>query len=199
MPFFIRMIGRGFANLFNFSGRDRPGQFWPYAGLLVIVQMAIGAMAMMQMMMTVFLRIEDYARTHPDEVRIETGPGGEQVMHMERLPPELMPDFSVLAPIIAFNALAMVLLLAAAVARRLHDRGKSGLWGLLPVPFLAGGLFFMTNLFATFRGEEPNLRLFGFAFLNNLLYLAMLACLVVMLVKRGDEGENRYGPPPPLE
>ncbi len=40
---------------------------------------------------------------------------------------------------------ALVATLAAAIARRLHDVGRSALWGLIPLPFIcySGAVFFI--------------------------------------------------------
>ena len=95
-------------------------------------------------------------------------------------------------------AVITVALLAAAVARRLHDRDRSGLWGLAPLPFLSFGLVGMHYLMTSFSGpQQPDLGAFFFLFLNNITYLAILVTLVVQLASRGTEGENRFGPSSP--
>jgi uncharacterized membrane protein YhaH (DUF805 family) len=94
---------------------------------------------------------------------------------------------------------ATVVLLAAAVARRLHDRNRRGYWGLLPLPFLAAGLALMPGIFerAAAGREIPDPRLFLALVLNNLVYLAALGFLIVLLAGPGTTGPNRFGPPPP--
>ena len=88
----------------------------------------------------------------------------------------------------------MILFLAAAVARRLHDRDRSALWGLLPLPFLAFGFVAMRSLFAAFgTGHEPDLRLFTALVVSNMLYLGSLTFLIVQLASGGNPGPNRYG------
>jgi uncharacterized membrane protein YhaH (DUF805 family) len=84
--------------------------------------------------------------------------------------------------------------LAAAVARRLHDRGLSGAWGTLPLPFLAFSFFAMDRVFASL-GEEPS-GLFEAAFVSNLLYNISLIVLIVLLIGPSDEGANRFGDRP---
>ncbi|EGF90575.1 hypothetical protein ABI_36000 [Asticcacaulis biprosthecium C19] len=86
-------------------------------------------------------------------------------------------------------------LLAAAVARRLHDRGKSGAWGLMPLPFITFASVMMPTVFAqTFA----DMGLFFTMFINNVLYIAALVFLVILLAGAGSEGENRFGPDPTL-
>jgi uncharacterized membrane protein YhaH (DUF805 family) len=97
-------------------------------------------------------------------------------------------------------ALFMVAMLAAAVTRRLHDAGRSGAYGLLPLPFLALGFFLFGVLTSGMlmgedvRGDHGTVFALGFA--NNLVYLGTLAFLVFLLVKPSDASENRFGPPP---
>ena len=106
-----------------------------------------------------------------------------------------MPDFVLLIGGVGAVSLVVVALLAAAVTRRLHDSGKRGWWGLVPLPFLASGLLLMPQLIAN---GEPDLGLFALLFANNLVYIASLIVLVVMLAARGNPHDNRFGPPPPV-
>jgi uncharacterized membrane protein YhaH (DUF805 family) len=84
------------------------------------------------------------------------------------------------------------------VTRRLHDRGKGGYWGLPTAIFLVIGLVAMPRVFDNFAHSagEPDMRLFELMFLNNLLYLASLAVLVVQLVLDGTRGPNRFSDDP---
>lgn len=43
---------------------------------------------------------------------------------------------------------------------------------------------------------QPDLRLFGLLFLNNLIYLGTLGLLVIFLCLNGTRGPNRFGPQP---
>jgi uncharacterized membrane protein YhaH (DUF805 family) len=95
-----------------------------------------------------------------------------------------------------------VLLLAAAVVRRLHDRAKSGFLGLLPLPFLAAGMILMPIAFDRFgasmsgKNPEPDVSLIFWLFANNLLFLGGLVILIVELASSGTRGPNRFGPDP---
>jgi uncharacterized membrane protein YhaH (DUF805 family) len=144
-------------------------------------------------MMTGFQR---YAMEHPEKATIVTGPGHYSV-RIEGNAPELAPLFDSLFRWISVLVVISMLLLAAAVARRLHDTGKSGLFGLMPVPFLAIGLYMMPGLFAgARRAQAPDMGLFFGIFLNNFIYLAMLLALIVLLAREGMKEPNRYGPEP---
>ena len=189
-------IGRGFAGLLRFSGRDAPGQFWPYALFLVLLNFVAGFALMAPAILESFTRMQRFAAEHPELTTVESGPGPYE-MRIEGYHPELMPDMSAMAGGFAVVAAVTVLLLAAAVARRLHDRDRRGWWGLMPLPFLLYGFALMPRFFATFQsGGPPPMRLFASLFINNALYLAALAALVVLLVGAGTRGPNRFGEPP---
>lgn len=185
----IASVRHSLASLARFSGRDTRGRFWPYA-LAVFVVVMIGGM--MAAMLPVMARVGQIALAHPDQTTITTGPGSYEISIHGRHP-ELDSAFAGMERGVAIVAALSVLLLAAAVARRLHDRGRSGLWGLLPLPFLALSFVLMP---ITFTAAEPDPRMFLPALLNNLLYLASLVALVVMLAGEGMKGANRFGPDP---
>lgn len=64
-----------------------------------------------------------------------------------------------------------IALYAAAVVRRLHDRGRSGAWGLMPLPFLLYTSIPMARLFgSTTRGGQPDMTLFLTLAISNILY-----------------------------
>lgn len=88
---------------------------------------------------------------------------------------------------------AIVALCAAAIVRRLHDRGKTGAWGLIPLPFIAFASVMMPKSFAQ---NPPDMGLFFAIFLNNVLYLVSWAYLTVQLARVGTTGENRFGADP---
>jgi uncharacterized membrane protein YhaH (DUF805 family) len=89
----------------------------------------------------------------------------------------------------------VVLLLAAAVVRRLHDRGLSGAWGLLPLPFLGFAFFAMHRALSTAFADQPD-SLFDTAFASAALYDVSIIVLIVLLAGRSDQAANRFGPGP---
>lgn len=110
---------------------------------------------------------------------------------------EGIPDVVGLAVTMAVIAGTVVILLAAAVTRRLHDRGRSGYWGLPVVIFLTIGLGGTIRIFSGFSaGAAPDSGLGGIIVVNNMIYLVSLALLVVHLVQRGSQGPNRFGEDP---
>ena len=88
---------------------------------------------------------------------------------------------------------ALVVLLASAVARRLHDSGLSAFWGLLPLPFVAYSGTMFARIFSRFEAGGPSLLLFASVFMSNMLYLVSVVLLILLLARRSAPGPNRFG------
>ena len=176
------------SNITRFSGRDTRSQFWPYVALIIVLDMAASTLVMVPVMGMMIVRSQAYVREHPDGFPATGSEPGS-------FPPGLMPDFKLFGLASAIIGLACVLALAAAVSRRLHDRGRTAYWGLLPLPFLAFGMVAMGSMFATFPAQ-PDMRLFGVLMFNNLAYMAALILLIVFLASATMDGPNRFGPDP---
>lgn len=190
----MQAILRGFANILRFSGRDRRGQFWPYAGVVLVLSFAGMSVGLPMAMQPIFAEAARMAEEHPEAVSIQQSPTSYQV---EYAPGSgFMPDFSGFILVLGVAAVLTVVLLAAAVTRRLHDRGLPGFIGLIPAVLLGSGLFGMSRLMATMGQSEPDLSLFGLMMLNNMLYIASLITLIVLLALPGKPQPNHYGPPP---
>lgn len=191
----IKSLVHGLTGLLRFKGRDPRGLFWPYAGVALGLAFAGMALVMVPEMNASMERMTRYVVEHPQEGSINYSTGGVSVQ-VEGNHPELMPDFGKLFGGMAVVVGGIFVLLAAAVARRLHDVGRSGFWGLPPL-ILLGSAFvvFPWAMNAMGSGDNPDLRPFFIAFANNLLYLATLGLLVIFLVLPGKKDANRYGPP----
>ena len=189
---FAELVGYHLKNLANFRGREERRQFWPWVGLVMVISMGGMASAIAPVIHDAFAKVRRFAIEHPDQVTATRGPGSYSVQ-VHGYHPELLPDLDALVGGAGVVVTGAVLLLAAAVVRRLHDCGRRGLWGALPLPFLASGLALMPRLF---HMADPDLGLFALLFANNLIYIASLVLLVVLLTGRGTAGDNRFGPPP---
>jgi uncharacterized membrane protein YhaH (DUF805 family) len=192
----MNFIRHGLRNLANFRGRESRSQFWRWAGLVLLL-MFLGLGVMMGVQVgRMFSQLEGYAAEHPEAVTVHRAPG--HVAYQVQSPGlELLPDLASMFVGRGVGLAMAVGLLAAAVARRLHDAGVSGLWGLPPLPFLAGGLILFSRMWAAMqRPEEFPTGLFLAGFLNNLLYLATLALLIILLIRPSAAGANRFGEPP---
>ncbi len=163
--------------------------------------MIVGMVVMVPMMTGIFDRMSTFAVEHPDRVTVTSGPGQYHMQIDGPVPPELiLGDMGWFFAFSAIVSLLAIVLLAAAVVRRLHDSGRGGWWGALPLPFLVIGLIAMFRIFDTMQrvaepGFVPPFLPFVVLFVNNMLYLGMLALLVVQLCRPSDPGVNRFGLP----
>ena len=169
------IVVRGLRSSARFSGRDSRRQFWIYCGCVFGALFVPAQVVMVAALVPSFVTVRQ-SGTAPADIG----------------PP---PAFFV---VLVLSIVALALLLAAAVARRLHDTGRSGALGLLPLPFLGVGLIGVATLFDDFGGEPEagDLDLFMLMFVNNAVYMLALALLVWRLVSAGTDGPNHYGPPP---
>lgn len=91
--------------------------------------------------------------------------------------------------------LAIFLPSIAVEVRRFHDIGRSGLWVLIPlVPFV----FLLMDLMLVLLGYLDDFVIKSSFAENCLLALSYLLwiLLVFLLLKRGQKGDNKYGPEP---
>lgn len=203
---FFAQIKRGFASLSHFAGRDRRGQFWPYAlAVFVITQsiaIGVGAPMLVAQIFAGLERAEQMARDNPQDWIVERSPGNVHYQYVGDDPAVLgamMPDLSAFLWVVVALSVVSILLLAAAVVRRLHDRGFSGLWGLVPTGLLLAGLWLSWSVFAIGMADgggaamlTPILLLFAV----NLAYLVSLLLIIIQLASAGSPDANRFGPPP---
>lgn len=189
----IGSIRAGLGGLVTFSGRDGRSRFWPYAGFIVLLMFVGVGAAVLPTMADFFAKMQRFAAEHPDQATVQSSPGSYSIQ-IEGNHPELTPDFGPIIGWMGVMVAAAVALLAAAVTRRLHDRGRSGLWGLMPLPFLIYSLTMMAKVFSSFDNPNgPNLGLFFSVFFSNLLYMAGLVTLIVLLAGDSAKDENRFG------
>ncbi len=165
MDSFKAHVSYGLRNVRRFTGRDTKQQFFPYLGFCFLSMMLLSQLAAMAFMPTLFT-----FGSRPDPFEFET------MMRRQAL-------------ISSVLGVALIVLLAAAVARRLRDTARSAWWGLLPLPFLFTGL----ALFFQMLREDNQLQVsyFLIAFPVIVVYLATLAILLWLLTR-----PSHYPPPP---
>jgi uncharacterized membrane protein YhaH (DUF805 family) len=180
-----------FKRLFDFSGREDRASFWSYAAVAFIITMVISMFIFVPMMSHSMQSMQQFAAQHPDQVTTSTGPG-QYSISVQGDHPEFMPAGSVALYLAVGFGLAL-LLFSAAVVRRLHDRGKSGFWGLMPFPFILYSSIQMPRMFASVgTGSQPDIMLFFSIFFSNLLYIVTLIWLIVLLAGASNPEPNRY-------
>jgi uncharacterized membrane protein YhaH (DUF805 family) len=178
--------------LAQFSGRSSRRAFWPYAICVFILANLAVFLVMIPDFLATFAKIQAYAQAHPENVTVTSGPGHYSVQIHENVP-GLMPDMGALTQSISIVMALSAVMLAAAVARRLHDRRKAGWWGLMPLPFAAYSMVAMPKIFETFDRGQPDFTIFFSVFASNAAYLCSMVILIVFLAAPGDPTENRYG------
>ncbi|QBX38871.1 DUF805 domain-containing protein [Brevundimonas sp. S30B] len=160
--------------LTEFSGRDRPSIFWPYAGVVTGTVFVASGVMMSTIMQAVFAASTEI----------------ESVLAFERA-------FTLSIAVMTIAALSSAVLLSAAVVRRLHDIGAPGWIGAFPLIFFLFALALFGALFEDARSTaQVGVDLFLMLMINNLLYLGSLGLLVVLLILPGHKRLNRYGYPP---
>ncbi|QIG80311.1 DUF805 domain-containing protein [Stakelama tenebrarum] len=191
---YLASLRHNLGGILRFSGRSSREFFWPYALTLLGVTVAATILVMAPAM---FRMSETYAREHPEQVVETVGPGGYSI-EVKDPPPDLFRNIDIPLTELGIVGGLFLLLLAAAVTRRLHDRGLPGILGILPlIPFSASAFYFMPRIFHQFAladGSPPTA--FVAAFFCNLLYLGLLLGLGLLLAMKGQPQSNRYGDPP---
>lgn len=181
-----------FKKLFDFTGREDRASFWPYAAVAFIITMVAGMIIFVPMMSRSLHAMQQFAAQHPDQATVTSGPG-QYSISIRGNHPEFMPSGS-MALFLGVTFGLAILLYAAAVARRLHDRGKSGFWGLMPLPFIIYSSVQMPRMFASVGpGAQPDMTVFFSIFLSNLFYIVTLIWLIVLLAGPSEPAPNRYG------
>lgn len=173
----------GFKNLTDFRGRTSRKRFWPFAGVVIgayfVLSVVVGTALVVPMMTRAF----EVMQANPQAASTN--------------PAALMPDTRPMVWISLALELVALGLLSAAVFRRLHDRGLTGLLLVLPLPgrivstVLAWN---MTTAELISRAQQPGGMALNWA--GSALFWIGLAVLVVILILPGQAGANRFGLPP---
>ena len=153
--------------LFSFKGRINRAQFW-----LGNIGAGVGGVMLLFLLGVLLMPTEEFSKTGPS------------VMHM----------LSVMGLVMGPPLLLMSWIGLALQTKRFHDRGRSGLWTLLPiVPAMMMG---MTVFSALSSGESPEQ---AFASLGHWMLVAQAINLFMFVdlgCMPGKESPNKYGNPP---
>ncbi|MEQ3746694.1 MAG: DUF805 domain-containing protein [Henriciella sp.] len=172
----LRAFKHCLSNLINFSDRDRRVVFWPYVGFIVATLMLVTMVAIIAIMGPAMVLA---ANTTADVVDF---PVDELVLFLR---------------LYFLIVLVIIFLLAAAVARRLHDAGMTAYFGLLPLPNLIFGLYYLPKVISEVLESGPtNGASFETLFINNMIYLTLVTILIVLLAQPSSKNDNKYGHAP---
>lgn len=185
--------------LARFTGRDRLRDFWPFVGVWFAALMLITMAVMAPTLMATFAKMQAFAAAHPDQAEVYRS-GTSYSITIRGHHPELTPDLRGFMLAMQLLSAVSVVLLAAAVSRRLHDTGRTALWGLAPLPFLAIAMAVTPRIFNEAAGGQIDYMagfasLIGVLFLNNVVYMAAILRLAFLLSRDSDKAANRYGDP----
>jgi uncharacterized membrane protein YhaH (DUF805 family) len=176
----------------DFSGRSTRGQFWPFVFFWYAVQQIIGWIAMSPFMERIN-KISEAAALGEEEAAAA----------MQNFDFSIFTEMLTRIAWLSGGVMALLLLpMAAAITRRLHDTNRSGFWALPTLLLLIAGLFVAWRLMAPYIGANaaplsvdilsglmPTL-------IINLLYIITIIMLIVFCVKDGTIGPNHYGEDP---
>lgn len=195
----FRALTRSLSMIFMFKGRESRAQFWPLAIFLMLAGTLIMQATMLPAMIDSFGKMEQFANAHPEQATRHYGPGSYH-LEIKGEHPNFMPDLDGFFAMSALFTIIMICCLAAAVTRRLHDTGRRGWWGLIPLPFLASGFWLFPDVMTLVQAPHDKLpdnfgSMFALLFINNVAYIASVITLLVLLCLPGDKNANRFGPP----
>ena len=160
-----------FSKLIDFGGREDRASFWPYAALVYGLMTVVSVAVMFAVMRSFMPGANDITADVSTSTFLDMGMFFVGMMILTAV---------------------LILLYAAAVARRLHDAGLSGFWGLMPLPFLLFSMVRTRDLFSSFASNQPDMDRFSQIFISNLIYILTIIALIVLLSRRSDPMPNRY-------
>ena len=183
-----------FRKIASFRGREDRASFWPYAALVLGIVMIAGFLMTIPMMVQSMQAMQEFNVQGSDPGLMNNSYGLEEFSTPGQVDvPERMPSSGFIWAYLAVTFGLAVVLYAAAVVRRLHDRGRSGAWALLPLPFVLYTSVQVPRMFGSIeRGGQPDMVLFLSLFLSSILFWIALGALVVLLAGPGDPGPNRH-------
>jgi uncharacterized membrane protein YhaH (DUF805 family) len=179
-----------FRKLATFGGREDRASFWPYAALALGIAMVAAALMALPLMAWTIQAAPPF-NADPGDLNVFEVVGNFSIPAPAAAGPVLPVDL--LSAYLAATLGLSILLYAAAVCRRLHDRGWSGLWGLMPLPFVLYVLVQSVRMIDSLsRGEQPNSMTILTVATASLLYWATLLALILLLAGASEPGPNRY-------
>jgi uncharacterized membrane protein YhaH (DUF805 family) len=181
-------------HLFDFGGRDARQTFWFWFLFLFILNIAIGMAMSLPMTISAMSTAFEGARTGD--------PAAAQAAMMNQMADSMRPLIVGGIIIGLFN----VVMMAAALVRRLHDSGKSGVWaaltGAIYLASLALSWFTADEIVAMMReaaaagGPQTGLGMPVQLGWQSLLGYVPMIMVIVVGVLGSDPGPNRYGEEP---
>lgn len=191
----LASIRYNFAHLFDFAGRDARQTFWFWMLFVFVLNIAASMLISVPATFGAIGSAMDAARSGGDQTAV-------QAAVMAR-----MSDMIRTMVLVSIGiGLVNVVLVAAALVRRLHDSGKPGVWAV------AIGALYVVSLVAAYQqigamqsamahaaagGSPGDMMAFQRTTgLRGLLGWAPLILVIVFGVMKSDPGPNKYGDEP---
>jgi len=201
----MNLLTRHLAGLANFSGRENRKPFWLWILIVYIAQIVVSMVVMIPLIVSWFDRFLPMVQGDPQRFD----------QHPELVMQSMAPMMNGIMMYGMIAAGVLVVLVAAAVVRRLHDGDHSGWWAapvfafqVITPPIYASA---MPKFFAAFPAIRPGMtpdqmnaamapamQSMAWVSLMGTIGFLMLIVLIVVLALRGTEGPNRYGEDPLL-
>ena len=198
----LNAIKHGLGNLLNGNGRDARQAFWYYVLFIYLVTTVLSLVFVMPLMMqSMFAAMQQ---------GIAQGQGQDPEVSKAAIQAAMMDSMSEIMPKMIWMSIAvgvvMLLSLAAAFVRRLHDSGLSGLWALVPAACQAVSLYTMPTQLARMQEAMHTadlnnpmagmLMMRGSMGAGQLLAWVAIGVVVVLGVRKSTPGPNQYGEAP---
>lgn len=199
----MNLFSRHLTGLFDFQGRENRQPFWLWVLITYAAQYVVGTLISIPLMMASFQTMQPMFGRDPKSFD----------QHPELMMHAMEPTFRWGLIVNAILMLAMFLLLAAAVVRRLHDSDRSGWWASpvfaiqIAIPIMFATIF--PAMFETFGRVRPNMsqaeknaifdptmQSFALLWSTGMLGFLLTIVLIVFLVLPGTVGPNRFGDDP---
>jgi uncharacterized membrane protein YhaH (DUF805 family) len=162
----LRLVGL-VSLLFSFSGRINRAQFW-----LGNIGAGVGGVMLLFMLGVMFMPKEEISKTT------------EGMLHM----------LSVMGVVLGPPLMLMSWIGLALQTKRFHDRGRSGLWTMLPL--LPATMIMVSVVSGVASGAHPEQIVSSIGMWLLLLQGINLFMFVDLGCMPGQEGPNKYGNPP---
>jgi uncharacterized membrane protein YhaH (DUF805 family) len=193
----LTAIKHGLGGLADFSGRDARQAFWYYVLFVVVVSFILSTL-----LSSVYVGpiMADAMRAGVEAAKDGAPPPDPSVM-FARLP-EMMHAMTYLG--VGLGVLKLVLL-SAALVRRCHDSGLSGMIAAIPLGLYALSLLLLvmridsiieTQMAMVGKPEAAMAALTGPAMMITLLSYGALLIGIVLAARKSTDGPNRFGDTP---
>lgn len=195
-------IKHGLGNLLNFKGRDARQAFWYYVLFVWLVTTGISLIVNVPLMLEAGMSgfREGMAAGRSGDPAVVQAVTEASIAH------SMMDIASSTMWVKSVSAVLTVLLLGAALVRRLHDSEMSGWWALVPGSMQIANLFvapiMMRRMIETMNRMQTADPMAGMRSMQSSMSSASVLGLVAILavialgIRQSTPGPNRYGEAP---